>query len=208
MIKIVEVLDCVKFVVSLLVWPSALVTLLFIAILSFKKTQFLESLPLLFGLLNTAFIWGCMSAAEIGYFDSVINNNMQILDGKRYGLRDLTIRVFLLNVVYLEPITLFLYTWRFWEVICEEHHNRFLKSFYKWFALVSICILPLAFYAVLIAQVIEQGKYIEYSLKGKFKLAQLHYKKARKLLSVIGYFSLTCNLISCWIMGIMLNKFY
>ncbi len=61
-----------------------------------------------------------MTVAEIGYFDSVINDGEQILDGKRFGFRDLTINIFLLNAVYLEPLSLFLYTWRFLEVLEKE----------------------------------------------------------------------------------------
>ncbi len=61
-----------------------------------------------------------MTVAEIGYFDSAINDGEQILDGKRFGFRDLTINVFLLNAVYLEPLSLFLYTWRFLEVLEKE----------------------------------------------------------------------------------------
>jgi hypothetical protein len=68
-----------------------------------------------------------MTAAEIGYFDSAINNAKEVLNGKRYGFRDLTINVFLLNAVYLEPLTLFLYTWRIMEILVQEQKNRILK---------------------------------------------------------------------------------
>ena len=98
--------------VSLLVWPVPLVTLVALGIRCYREERLRDSLPLLVTQLNSAIIWGCSAAYQVGYFNYNINGT-QILKGDFYSLRNLMIRNFLDNLIYLEPLNLFLYTWRF-----------------------------------------------------------------------------------------------
>lgn len=70
----------------------------------------------------------------------------------------------LLFAVNLEPLSLFLYTWRFLATLEEETEHKKLKAFYRWLARFSIILLPLGFYAVFSAFIIENGKYLESNL--------------------------------------------
>ena len=90
----------------------SLVTLVALGIRCYREGRLRESLPLLATQLNSAIIWGCLAANQVGYFNFEINGT-QILKGDFLSLSNWTIRNFLLKLVYLEPLNLFLYTWRF-----------------------------------------------------------------------------------------------
>ena len=107
-----NVLNSEEFTVSLLVWPVPLVTLVALGIRCYREKRLRESLPLLATQLNSAIIWGCSAAYQVGYFNYNINGT-QILKGYSLSLRNFTIVDFLNNLIYLEPLNLFLYTWRF-----------------------------------------------------------------------------------------------
>jgi len=73
---------------------------------------------------------------------------------------------FLLNAIFLEPLNLLLYSWRFFAVLEEETDNYKKKLFYRWLALIVIICLPVTFYVLFIGFVIEDGKVAEYFFKG------------------------------------------
>ena len=64
-------------------------------------------------------------------------------------------------MILISPLSLFLYTWRFLKQL-ELEANRMLKRIYKWFALVSIVLLPLAFYVIVIVLIVEIAKFQYY----------------------------------------------
>jgi hypothetical protein len=89
-----------------------LITLVALGIRCYREERLRESLPLLATQLNSAIIWGCLAAGEVGYFNFEINGT-HILKGDPFSLRNFMIRTFLFNLILLEPLNLFLYTWRF-----------------------------------------------------------------------------------------------
>jgi hypothetical protein len=114
---------------------------------------------------------------------------------------------FLNTTIYLEPLNLFLYTWRFLEIIEKEEKVRILKPFYRWFSAVIIFVLPIAFYATFVVYLIDTGRYFEYFFQGKRAEVELYSHRKDVLRSVIGYLALTCNLISCTTIGLLLRLF-
>jgi len=63
----------------------------------------------------------------------------------------------------VEPLNIFLYTWRFLSTLEKEAESKYLKSFYRWFARVTIFIFPASFYAILAAEVVYYGRFWEYA---------------------------------------------
>ena len=84
------------------------------------------------------------------------------MKGDHNSLHNLTIFVFLYNLIYLEPLNLFLYTWRFLRELELEEKNHILKRFYWWFARASIVLLPAAFCCIVPAYIIEYARYVYY----------------------------------------------
>ena len=111
--------------VSLLVWPVPLVTLVALGIRCYREQRLRESVPLLATQLNSAIIWGCLAAIEVGYFNYKING-VPILKGDFLSLRNWTIRNFLIDLIFLEPLNLFLYTWRFLRELEQGENNTFI----------------------------------------------------------------------------------
>jgi hypothetical protein len=75
-----------------------------------------------------------------------------------YSLRNFEINAFLLNLVFLEPLNIFLYTWRFLRELEQEEDNTIVKLIYKWFARVSILLLPAAFLCIVPAYIVLDAK--------------------------------------------------
>jgi len=66
-------------------------------------------------------------------------------------------------------------------------------------------LLPAGFYTVFVALVFEKSKYEVYTFLGEGSKADNYDNKAEKLLSIIGYLTATCNLVSCLIMVLVLR---
>jgi hypothetical protein len=66
-------------------------------------------------------------------------------------------QVFNAYSVYLEPLNIFLYTWRFLSSLEVEEDNLVLKMMYRWWARVSILVIPMGFYGIYIAFVVESA---------------------------------------------------
>jgi hypothetical protein len=72
------------------------------------------------------------------------------------------------QAICLQPLNLFLYTWRLLQTLEKEEKFKFLKVFYRWFAALTILLIPLGFYGIFVTYVIEQGRFNEYLVKGEF----------------------------------------
>ena len=114
-----EYLNSMTFVFSFLVWPLALCTMIVVSYKSMKQNEFIAMLPLIASQLNSTFIWSCTACAEVGKFNFKINKT-PFLDGDVTRYRDVAIKYFLVNAINLEPLTLFLYTWRFLATMERE----------------------------------------------------------------------------------------
>jgi hypothetical protein len=51
-----------------------------------------------------------------------------------------------------------LYTWRFLNLIEKQEKNMLAKKILRWFEYISIVVLPVAYYSVWTAFVIENSK--------------------------------------------------
>lgn len=193
-----------QFVVSWLVWPPALASVFALTYKSYKQKQFVTSLPLLASQVNTAFIWMCLSCASVGEFYHAISGQ-EILKGKFFGLRNDVIRILLGSAVQLEPLNLFLYIYRFLATLEKEAENKYLKLSYRWFARVTIFIIPLGFYAVFAAYVFNGAKYYELTLELKIKESNHYLPIVIKLTKTLGYLTLVCNLMCCVILALVLR---
>ena len=95
-----------------LVWPISLVTFLVLSYKSYQRKIILFSWPLLVSQLSALFMWSCLAAFSIGKFHYRITGK-QMLKGDYTASRDISMIALLENAIELEPLNLFLYTWRF-----------------------------------------------------------------------------------------------
>jgi hypothetical protein len=68
------------------------------------------------------------------------------------------ITAFLLYFIYLEPLNLFLYTWRFLKELEQSVSKPAAKTFLKWFARISIILIPATFISIVIAYIVEVAR--------------------------------------------------
>ena len=92
-----------------------------------------------------------------GDFSQKINGNPMVR-GKLHGFRDESLISFLEYAVFLEPLNLFFYSWRFFATLENEEQKQNWKSLYRWFARLTICLIPISFYGVFAALVVEEGR--------------------------------------------------
>ncbi len=130
----------------------SLTSLVTLGVRSYKEKRFLETLPLLTGQFVSAFIWGCSAASAVGSFNFDINRS-RIMKGQHYSLRNTTITFFLLKLIYLQPLNLFLYTWRFLRELEEEAINSKTKKMFRWFARI-ILLFPVSYLCILPAFIV------------------------------------------------------
>jgi hypothetical protein len=161
-----------EFAVSMLVVPVSLTTLIALGWRCYRERRLLQALPLLATQLNSAFIWASAAAYQVGYFNILINGT-QIQRGDVFSLRDIMIDSFLLNLIYLEPLNLFLYTWRFLSELEQSVSKPAAKTFLKWFARISILLIPPAFISIVTAYIVENSRYDYYLFH--LKLEEVNY---------------------------------
>jgi hypothetical protein len=90
---------------------------------SYRRKEWLDSLPLFAAELNTALIWSFLSCYEVGNFNYMINKTPMV-NGDPVGFKNLAIKSMLENSYVLQPLTLFLYTWRFITTLEREEENK------------------------------------------------------------------------------------
>ena len=118
---------------------------------AYRNKNFIEMLPLLFSQLNSLLIWICLFCSEIGYYYSSTSRVLQV---KGDLFRNISIRYFIGYADFLEPITIFLYTWQLLEALEERQTNPLFKKINKWYRKISIFLVPSLFLSVFIAIVI------------------------------------------------------
>ncbi len=82
------------------------------------------------------------------------------------------INSFLLYLIYLAPLNLFLYTWRFLAEMEQSVSKPAAKIFLKWFARISILLMPAAFYSIVTT-------YIVYTAVWEYNVYHLKVKEAK-----------------------------
>jgi hypothetical protein len=91
-----------------------------------------------------------MVANQIGEFNYKINGTL-LMKGYVGSFRNLYITYYISLLYYLGPLNLFLYTCCFLRELQQSATNKVLKQIYRWFAIISIAVLPLAFYSLVSA---------------------------------------------------------
>ncbi len=162
-----------KFSVPLLVVPVSLTTLIALGWRCYRERRLLQALPLLATQFNSAFIWACLAAYQVGYFNTEINGT-QIQNDGRNSLHNVMINTFLQFLIYLEPMNLFLYTWRFLSELEQSVSKPVTKTFLKWFARISILLIPSAFISIVTTYIVEYARNNYYLLHLKQEQAN-HY---------------------------------
>lgn len=81
-----------------------------------------------------------------------LESNQFIVKGS--PLRQSAISVFLGGAINLEPLNIFLYTWRFLGALEREEQNERLKKAYRLFALITGWAVPIIYYCLFAALVV------------------------------------------------------
>ena len=170
--KLRDIEFCMQLTVPLLVFPTSFFSTFLLSWKSYKQKKLLETLPLLLSQLNSCLIWGSLAAYMIGYFNGGINGT-QLMKGSLGDMRDLIITGFLENMTLLEPLNLFMYSWRFLKELEHESTSPALKKFYKWFAIFSIWIIPAAFLLLVPWFVYANAKFVYYTVRLQMKTAAI-----------------------------------
>ena len=116
------VLNCVQFAVSLFVLPVPLTTLVVLGWKCYREKRLLDALPLLVTQFLSALTWSCLAAYEVGFFISQINGTRKD-KCKGVSLHDFIVSSFLQGFNLLEPLNVFLYTWRLLRQLEKEEKN-------------------------------------------------------------------------------------
>ena len=111
---------------------------------------------------------------------------------------------FLSELIYLEPLNLFLYTWRFLAELELEAKIPALKTFYRCFAVISIILIPAAFIAIVPAFIIESGRLSYFQFHFNVKEVNHYYNLTASLFKAINIVGPLTNLISCLILAMVM----
>ena len=167
------VFESMQAVISFLTLPTAFATFIGLFYKTFQRKQLAESWPLIANQLNITFIWSCVAINSIGtyYYSITLKDAIQ---SDVFSFRYQFITCFLSSAIQLVPLNIFMYSWRFLVVLENDQENKILKSFYHWFALITILVLPIAFYAVFFAYAVESAYYYEFNFKADLKKADFY----------------------------------
>lgn len=145
---------CICFAVSLLVWPQAIITFSVHTYRSLKGGYFFQALPLLVSQLSNPYIWTSITVLYAGRFNYRIDE-VQLIKGPFFGFRHDLITTFLSSTLYLCPMSLFLYTWRFLLILAQETESKILRNFLKRLAYAMIFLIPVVYFGALTNYVID-----------------------------------------------------
>ena len=164
-------------------------------------------MPLLLSQLNSALIWGCLGAYRVGWFNYEINRT-QIMEGSFISLRNWTIDTFLENLVLMEPLNIFFYTWVLLRELELDSQNTFVKRCFKWFRLVSIFLVPLAFLSIVPAYLMEISLYGYSKKHGNFKKAEHHQNISSSLAKTVAILCVLTNVVSSLILLLVVRLIF
>ena len=153
--------NCIQLSLAWLIWPITLATFTVSSFRALKKHKFVQSLPLLLTQLNSLAIWLCLAIGETGFFNWKVTG-VRLLYGDPTGYRKYLITSFLWNLIFFEPLNLFLYSWAFLKEIEESENDEKTKKYYKWFRISSIIVIPLAFVSLTPVMIVEMSKWKYY----------------------------------------------
>jgi hypothetical protein len=99
-----------------------------------------------------------------------------------------------------------LYTWRFLKELEQTTDSKLVQLFLKWFARISIVLIPTALTSIVLAWIVEGSKY-EYYIAHLSKSEATHYRRiALPLEKTMNSLGPLTNLISCFILTMVVYK--
>ncbi len=145
-----------------------------------------------------------MAANKVGVFSNSINGG-QIQKDAYNSHRNLMVDSFLLSLIYLEPLNLFLYTWRFLSELDQSVSKPAAKTFLKWFARINMLLIPPALISIVTAFIVEYARYEYYSVRFKLEEANHYFNISQTLFKTIEILGPVTNLISCLILAMVIR---
>lgn len=145
-------------VCAFLIAPVVLTTFIWVTRYGVVNKRFTEILPLIVIQAISLFIWSCLACEQIGWFNEQISGHISIrgTDARRGA-----IECMLDYALLLEPVNMFLYTWRFLSTLERDEKHKTVKLIYRWFARITIFTVPIAFFSIYASYCIFYGKVIE-----------------------------------------------
>lgn len=70
------------------------------------------------------------------------------------------------GTLYVEPVNIFLYNWRFLASLEREEENVWIQKVFHWFAAITIWSVPLAYYSLFAGLVYANAHYNLYYFAG------------------------------------------
>jgi hypothetical protein len=109
----------------------------------------------------------------------------------------------------LEPINIFLYSWRFLATLEQHALNACGKRSYHWFAVISGLAVPLIYYGLFVSLVISVGYYFEYNYappapQDPHNVAYWEHVR-NMLVETIGYWTACTNFVACIVMTFVIH---
>ena len=111
---------------------------------------------------------------------------------------------FLFNLIYLEPLNLFLYTWRFLSELEQSVSKQAAKTLFKWFARISILLIPAAFISIVTAYIVELARHDYYLFHFELEEANHYFNITNALNTAVDILGPVTNLISCLILAMVI----
>lgn len=108
------------------------------------------------------------------------------------------------NSILLEPISTFLYTWRFLDSLDYEHQGT-KKALFKRTRIVLVFLVPLVYFGLYLTVVELTTKQDLLFEKGEFEAGLVFSSKYRKLMKAVGYWTSFVNFFSCAVLGLVIQ---
>ena len=127
------------------------------------------------------------------------------MSGDEHSLRNITIKSTLVSLIYIEPLNLFLYTWRFLSQLELEEENMFLKRMYRFYAPISVVLLSLSLISITTAGIFEGSGCLFFIVHGEKVQAAPYCNKTESFVKSVNIIGAMTNLMSCTILGLVMR---
>ena len=95
-------------------------------------------IPLIATQLVSVYIWVCIGCLQVGFYREVTSGQQQLKGPYGYYIKNSILN----NSIYLDPLSVFLYTWQLIPLQQSEAKNTFLATTLRYYYKYSIYIVP------------------------------------------------------------------
>lgn len=99
----------------------------------------------------------------------------------------------------LEPLNIFLYTWRFLATLEREEKHFLVRKAFHWSSIITGWTVPLLYYCIIVALVVTQTYYETNLINGDVDEAAFWDDIVNGLHKFLGYLITFTNCLSCFI---------